>query len=91
MKSVCHASFSTIRKFVRDILGVTVSRSYLKKIVGKVSDALAGPYGELEKALPFQCIINIDESTVPDSACFLGGKEPLALDFRDEIIFVIQN
>ncbi len=28
MKGICHASFSTIRKFLRDVLGVTVSRGY---------------------------------------------------------------
>ena len=29
MKNVCHASFSTIRKFIRDVLGEKVSRGYL--------------------------------------------------------------
>jgi len=29
MKGVCHASFSTIRKFLRDVVGVDVSRGYL--------------------------------------------------------------
>jgi hypothetical protein len=32
MKAVDHASFSTIRKFVRDVLGEKVSRGYLRKI-----------------------------------------------------------
>ncbi len=40
MSKVCHASFSTIRKFIRDILGETVSRGYLVKINEKVSLSL---------------------------------------------------
>ena len=31
MKGVCHASFSTIRKFLRDVVGIKVSRGYLAK------------------------------------------------------------
>jgi transposase len=41
MKGVCHASFSTIRKFLRDVVRVEVSRGYLAKLIGKVSEALA--------------------------------------------------
>jgi len=33
MKAVDHASFSTIRKFVRDVMGEKVSRGYLRKVV----------------------------------------------------------
>src|SRR5262249_38321087 len=40
-KGVCHASFSTIRTFLRDIVGVTISRGELAKILTKVSAALA--------------------------------------------------
>ena len=35
MKGVCHASFSTIRKFIRDVVGIKVSRGYLRKLIGK--------------------------------------------------------
>jgi transposase len=41
MKNACHASFSTIRKFLRDVIGVTISRGYLAKLIQKVSQALA--------------------------------------------------
>ena len=37
MKAVDHASFSTIRKFIRDVLGEKVSRGYLRKVVEKAS------------------------------------------------------
>ena len=43
MKGVCHASFSTIRKFLRDVVGVTVSRGYLVKVIAKVSRSLTLP------------------------------------------------
>ena len=33
LKGACHASFSTIRKFFRDVLKVSVSRGYLAKII----------------------------------------------------------
>src|SRR5262249_23228251 len=36
LKGVCHASFSTIRRFLRDVVGVTVSRGQLAKLVQKV-------------------------------------------------------
>jgi len=39
----CHASFSTIRKFLRDVVQVTIARSQLAKIIGKVSQALEQP------------------------------------------------
>ncbi len=44
LKGACHASFSTIRKFVRDVIGLTISRGQLAKIIGKVSRALERPY-----------------------------------------------
>jgi len=47
MKGVCHASFSTIRKFLRDVVGVTVSRGQLAKLIQKVSSSLEPLYCEL--------------------------------------------
>ena len=44
LKGACHASFSTVRKFLRDVVGVTISRGQLAKIIGKVSRALERPY-----------------------------------------------
>lgn len=62
MKGVCHASFSTIRTFLRDVVGVTISRGELSKILGKVSGALDGPYQELLLLLPNEDILNVDET-----------------------------
>jgi transposase len=62
MKGVCHASFSTIRKFLRDVVRVGVSRGYLAKLIGKVSDSLAQSYAELFERLPGEAVLNIDET-----------------------------
>jgi transposase len=62
MKGGCHASFSTIRTFLRDVVGVTLARSTLAKTVKKVSAALAGTYEELSLLLPFEDVLNIDET-----------------------------
>lgn len=62
MKAVDHASFSTIRKFIRDVLGENVSRGYLRKVVEKVSRSLDAPYEQLLKVLPLQQTLNVDET-----------------------------
>jgi transposase len=62
MKGPCHASFSTIRTFLRDVVGVTISRGELSKLITKVSDALAAPYEELLLLLPNEPVVNADET-----------------------------
>ena len=62
LKGVCHASFSTIRKFLRDVAKVTISRGQLAKLVRKVSDSLEATYEELLAALPQQRVLNVDET-----------------------------
>ena len=67
MKAVDHASFSTIRKFVRDVMGENVSRGYLRKVVEKASAALEAPYGEPRKRLPLERALNADETGHKDN------------------------
>jgi transposase len=62
LKGVGHASFSTIRKFIRDVIGFTISRGQLAKIIGKVSRALERPYEELLDQLPAEDFLNVDET-----------------------------
>ncbi len=62
LKGACHASYSTIRKFIRDVIGLTISRGQLAKIIGKVSRALERPYEELLADLPEQPRLNVDET-----------------------------
>jgi transposase len=62
LKGFCHASFSTVRKFLRDVAQITLSRGQLAKIISKVSAALEGPYEELLEDLPGRAWLNIDEA-----------------------------
>lgn len=67
MKGNCHASFSTIRKYLRDVLGLKIARSTLANTIDKVSKALDGPYEELLKLLPDADLLNIDETGHKDN------------------------
>jgi transposase len=67
LKGACHASYSTIRKFVRDVLGVSISRGQLIKVIAKVSQALDEPYQELLERLPAQSRLNVDETGHKDN------------------------
>jgi transposase len=62
LKGVCHASYSTIRKFLRDVVGVTISRGQLANVIAKVSEALAAPYDELLETVAAQARLNVDET-----------------------------
>src|ERR1700736_6705593 len=79
LKGACHASYSTIRKFLRDVVRVTLSRGQLAKIIAKVSQALDQPYQELLDGLPAQARLNVDETGHKDQGqrwwtwCFRAG------------------
>jgi len=62
MKGACHCSFSTIRKFLRDVLCVTISRGQLSKLVQKAAAALEQAYNELLEYLPYEATLNVDET-----------------------------
>jgi transposase len=62
LKGFCHASFSTTRLFLRDVLGVQLARGTLVKVINKVSKALDGPYEELLQQLPLEARLNVDET-----------------------------
>jgi transposase len=80
LKGACHASFSTIRKFFRDVLVVPISRGYLAKVINKVSEALGQPYEELLRLLPEEKVINADETGHK-----LNGQQWWAWCFRAEL------
>jgi transposase len=67
LKGACHCSFSTIRKFLRDVTGVTVSRGQLRKVCGKVANSLEFSYQELLAALPKERQLNVDETGHPEN------------------------
>jgi len=62
MKGACHCSFSTIRKFLRDVVGVTISRGQLSKLIQKASAAFEQAYNELLEYLPYEATLNVDET-----------------------------
>jgi transposase len=62
LKGGCHCSFSVVRKFVRDVLGVTISRGHLRKLCAKVAHSLDGAYQQLLVLLPEQDVLNVDET-----------------------------
>jgi len=62
LKGVCHASYSTVRTFLRDVLGLTISRGQLSKVIAKVSDATEQAWQELLEELPGQAVLNVDET-----------------------------
>ena len=62
LKGVCHASFSTIRKYFRDVLHIPISRGQLVKVIGKVSESLRPAYEELRASLPSEPHLNVDET-----------------------------
>jgi len=62
LKGVCHASFSTIRRFFRDVLKIPISRGQLAKLIAKVSAALAPAYEALRASLPAEPRLNVDET-----------------------------
>src|SRR4051812_9459508 len=67
LKGFCHASYSTIRTFLTDVVGLTISRGQLKKVIRKVSCALDEPYEELFGTLPDEDHLNVDETGHKDN------------------------
>jgi len=62
MKGACHCSFSTIRRFFRDVLQVRISRGQLAKTIAKVTVSMKSAYAELVAALPTQPYVRSDET-----------------------------
>jgi transposase len=71
LKGACHASFSTVRRFLRDVVGVTISRGQLAKVLAKVSTALDEPYQELLGRLPDEVHLNVDETGHKDKGVLM--------------------
>jgi transposase len=62
LKGGCHCSFTTIRKFLRDVLKLPLSRGQLVKLCSRVTASVESAYQELLKLLPKQTILNVDET-----------------------------
>lgn len=61
-KGKLHGSYSGIRDFFGDVLGLKVSRGYLVKLTQKAARAFAPAYFELMHLLPAQPSLNSDET-----------------------------
>lgn len=85
LKSACHMSYSSIRKFMRDVVGVTISRGQLRKLVAKVTDSIAEPYDELLSLLVSQDQLNVDETGHKDN-----GKRLWTWCFRAALFTVFK-
>lgn len=62
LKGACHCSYSTIRKFIRDVLAIKISRGYLAKLIAKASTSLKDAYDALADRLPNEPRLNVDET-----------------------------
>jgi len=62
LKGGCHASYSTVQAFVRDVLHAPLSRGQLARLTAKAAAALRGPYEQLLAALRDEDHLNIDET-----------------------------
>jgi transposase len=62
LKGACHCSYSTVRKFVRDVLAIKLSRGYLAKLIGKAAASLQDAYEALAERLPTEARLNVDET-----------------------------
>jgi transposase len=62
LKSGCHCSFSTIRRYCREVLGLTLSRGMLSKVIQKAAKALKQPYEHLQSRLPHEAYLGADET-----------------------------
>jgi transposase len=80
LKGGCHASFSTIRRFFRDVLKVRISRGQLAKLIGKATASLATMYGDLLARLPGESRLNVDETGHKEN-----GKPLWTWGFRAEL------
>ena len=67
LKGGCHASFSTIRKYLRDVVKIKISRGQLCRVVQKVSAALEQAYNELRERLATEGKLNVDETGHKDN------------------------
>jgi len=67
LKGMCHASFATIRTYLRDVVAVKLSGGQLAKVIARVSQALEAGYEELYAHLADEGHLNVDETGHKDN------------------------
>lgn len=67
MKGNLGASYTELGDFFSEVLGLSVSRGMLCRVIRRVSDALNPAYQEVAKQIPEQAALNIDETGWSDN------------------------
>jgi hypothetical protein len=62
LKYVGCMPYSAIKKYLRDAMGVRVSKGFLVKVVRKGAQSLESSYNELLRFIPLQEVVNADET-----------------------------
>ena len=62
MKGGCHMSYTTIQKFLKELMKLDISRGMLCKAVRKVSQSLQPAYDHLAERLPYESQVGVDET-----------------------------
>ena len=62
LKGACHCSYTTIKRFLRDVFQIKLSRGQLAKVIHKASSSLQDTYEALAQHLPDQKQLNVDET-----------------------------
>jgi transposase len=62
MKGGCHMSYTTIQKFLKELMKLHISRGMLCKAVQKVSQSLQPAYEQLAERLPYESQVGVDET-----------------------------
>lgn len=65
-KGACHMSVETIRRFLEDVFHLPISHGQVVKTVHKASTALGPCHQQLQRALPRQAYMGIDETGHPE-------------------------
>jgi len=62
MKGGCHMSYTTIQKFLKELMKLDISRGMLCKAAQKVSQSLQPAYEHLAERLPYESHVGVDET-----------------------------
>jgi transposase len=62
MKGGCHMSYTTIQRFLKEVMRLKVSRGMLNKATQKVSASLEPAYQQMVELLPKESYLGIDET-----------------------------
>ncbi len=67
LKGGCGMSIGTIKRYLRDCMQLHLSKGYIAKLLNRISGCLDEPYAELERLLPNEPLVNVDETGHKDN------------------------